>query len=396
MTFRGIALLLPLLLPAAACAADFVEHFDGRDMALDPEARSGWAYRTGDGDATMTFAQADGTGRIEVDARADRRNVWWAYIRRSVSGDIDGAELARPDRELRAEARIRTSVAPRRVNLHFNHSRTTDFHSHLREYDIPTAGEWHVVSLTTDGFDARADDEVFVQMALMDWGLDRYTVEIDYLTVSVVDPARAGPDLGDPLPYRPPVPPLERYVHRVPVAEDAIVDSARPGVNFASWRHAHDADARPLIAAGGTQTALLRWDLDDYEGRVPRGWGALELTTEAVQRAAATGLEAFGELRVVEILGGDPDWIRDSVSFDSFLAGEDVTGVLNGQTMVDARPAAGRGGTTLIPVSPPVLGRLLSGRTKGLAVYGLGAIRASFRSGASAGDGAPTLYFNLQ
>ena len=137
-----------------AQAAEFVDDFDREEMQLDASGRKGWAFMTGDGQAVIDFTQGAGVGVIEVDARQDQRNIWWAIIRRSVSASIDGNVLHVPGKELRVEARIRSSHAPRRVNLHFNHSRTTDFHSHLMEFDIANAGEWHVISMTTQEFDA--------------------------------------------------------------------------------------------------------------------------------------------------------------------------------------------------------------------------------------------------
>lgn len=377
-------------------AGEFLEQFNGSDMLQDPTARDGWAYLTGDGEAELTFSQAGGIGLIEVDARGDQHNIWWAFIRRSVSAHIDGETLARPDRELRVEAKIRTDTAPRRVNLHFNHSRTTDYHSHLMEYDIPDTQNWHVISLTTKGFDALPEDEVFVQMALMDWGRDCYNVEIDYLKVSVVDPANAGPDLGAPLAYRPPIPSLETYSHVVTPAEDGIVDLNFPGVNFRDWTNKSEGSGRPLLAVGGSLVTLTRWELKGLKDRSPMGWGVLEVTTEQVYRAE-TGLEEFGELRVVEILDGDPSWSRKTVTLDGFLAGKAVDEVFNGQMIVDVPPALERGGKTLIAISPPVLQRLLTGRTRGLAIYGLGAVNASFYSGVSSngGDG-PKLYLNIE
>lgn len=56
----------------------FLEQFDSGELNHDPAAVSGWAWQTGDGEATMTFSQADGVGQIVVDARSGRRNIWWA------------------------------------------------------------------------------------------------------------------------------------------------------------------------------------------------------------------------------------------------------------------------------------------------------------------------------
>ena len=288
------------------------------------------------------------------------------------------------------------SAAPRRINLHFNHTRTTDYHSHLMEYDIPDTENWYEISMTTSNFDALPDDEVFVQMALMDWGQDRYAVEIDYLKISVVNPADTGPDLGEPLEYRPAVPALDTYSHVITATQDAVVTSRYPDTNFRNWQNKSMVGGLPLIAVGSGQLALLRWNLEGLEGRLPKGWGVLELTTEQVYHAD-TGLEEFGVLRVIEILGGAPGWDRETVTYKSFLNGEWINNVFNEQMIIDMAPAVEPGAKTLIPISPPVLRRLLSGRTKGLAIFAQGAINATFFSGAREnGATGPKLYLNLE
>jgi len=349
-----------------ARAADYIDDFDQRDPAA-----AGWSTATGDGDAKIRFSSAGGTARIEVDAREDARNIWWAFIRHAVTPAIDAAELARPDRELRIEARVRTDTAPRRINLHANHARTTDFHSHLREYDLPTVNEWFEISMTTRDFDARADDEVFVQLALMDWGLRTYELEIDYLRVRVVDPAKAGPDLGRPLRYRPDVPPPASYAHAVPV--DAASTRALPA---RSGPMRSCGDAPEQVHVSPSQLIVLRWNFAGAGTRTVPGWGVLALHT-ACARESGGDLESIDELRVVEILAGN--------------AGQSAGAeIVNEQPMIDVRPS-GSGMPTLIPVSPPVLERLLDGRSTGLAISSHGGVVASFTAG---GDQPPTLYFD--
>lgn len=382
-----VLLLASLLGPAPAGWPQFLDEFDGPALAADPTAQGGWAWHSGDGVAVINFSQADGAGRIEVDATADARNIWWTIIRRAVTPAIDLEELIRPDRELRVEARIRSDTAPRRVNLHFNHSHTTDFHSHLMEHDIPVAGEWRDISMTTHGFDARPGDAVFVQMALMDWGSDRYTVDVDRIEVRVVDPAQAGRDLGEPLPFHPAPLPLDSFGHHLAPEAGAVVDPAWPDVNFLSWGLADEK----LLAVGASRISLMRWDLSGFEGGEPAGWGLLVLIAAQVERAE-TGLKDFGMLRVVEILGGDAEWSAGNVTWASFTQGLAREDVLNPQLLRDIVPVAGD--STLIPVSPPVLRRLLSGRSKGLALQAQGAISASFHSTGS--DAGPMLYFNLE
>ena len=174
----------------------------------------------------MDFVQGPGFATITVDATKDRRNVWWAFIIRRVSSSLDLGLLEKPGHELRIEARIRTDHAPRRVNLHLNTQKTTDFHSHLMEYDLAETGTWYTISMTTRGFEGRPGDTVNAQMALMDWGLGSYRVDVDYFKVDVVDAAKTGPDLGPPIPHHPPVSDPTSFSVRVPVAADMTVDLA--------------------------------------------------------------------------------------------------------------------------------------------------------------------------
>ncbi|HMA54377.1 MAG TPA: hypothetical protein VKT17_07930, partial [Acidobacteriota bacterium] len=146
--------LLAVLVGGAPLAAQFRDDFDGPGLRKDPAGANGWGFATGEGRVVMDFLPGPGFATITVDATKDRRNVWWAFIIRRVSGSLDLAALHKPGRELRIEARIRTDHAPRRVNLHLNTQRTTDFHSHLMEYDLAEAGTWYTISMTTHGFEA--------------------------------------------------------------------------------------------------------------------------------------------------------------------------------------------------------------------------------------------------
>ncbi len=366
-------------------AGQFVDDFAQRDPGA-----AGWTWATGDGASAMRFTAGDGSGHIDVDARDDQRNIWWAFIRHAVTPAIDAAALARPDRELRVEARVRTDTAPRRINLHVNHTRTTDFHSHLMEFDLPSANEWFDISMTTRDFDAGADDEVFVQLALMDWGRQMYRLEIDTIKVSIVDPADAGPDTGRPLPYRPAVAPPGAYVHELPVAAAATVDRAAPDT-AGTW-HAPDARrAGTRVLAGPSQIVILRWDFAGIGARRVPGWGVLALATDSIVERRGD-LESYTELRVAEILAGDPGWTPAAVTYDSLLASQPEAAVINEQPMIDV-PAGAAGATTLVPVSPPVLERLLDGRSKGLAILSHGGVIATF---SAEGDRAPTLHFDTK
>ena len=391
-TYRVLA-RTALIFAAAAifgipATAQFRDDFDGPLLAKDPTGATGWGFLSGEGSAVMDFTPGQGFATITVDATKDRRNVWWAFIIRQVSGSLDLALLKKPGYELRVEARIRTDHAPRRVNLHLNTQKTKDFHSHLMEYDLAETGKWYTISMTTHGFEAGPRDIVNVQMALMDWGLGRYRVDVDYVRVDVVEASKAGADLGPPIPYHPPVADPASFDHEAAVAADMTVDLAEPGINLNDWTITDADGSAPVISAGGTRAALLRWDFGPLAGRKSDGPGLLELTTRALEVPAGERPD-FGLLRVVEILGGEPAWDERTATWTGISRGAPRDLILNPQMIIDWAVTAGDGGKTYLTVPVPVLQRLIDGRTLGIALTPLGAIDASFyareaRSGAVA------------
>jgi hypothetical protein len=376
--FRILLVLAFVAAAPSAAHAQFLDEFDQGSIRTDARAHSGWAFFTGAGNATMTFRQAGvGHASIRVDATQDRRGVWWALIKRAVSERMDLGLLKQTGYELRIEARIRVSHAPRRVNLHLNTQRTTDFHSHLLEFDIPDTVGWHRISMTTKDFPAAPGDTVYAQLALMDWGPEMYSVDIDYLKVDVVNAARAGPDHGEQVPYHPPVPDVQLFRDTVHVAHDVTIDLDHADVNLNGWHVRDGATRKQLLAVNGTQYTLLRFDLSAFVGTTVEGHGLLELTTHSVHRAAAETLD-FGLARVVEILGGDPAWNQTTVTAESFLRGQPIGRVLNTQMIIDWPITEGDGARTYFTISRPVLQRLIDGHTHGLAIQPLGSIAAAF------------------
>lgn len=390
-----------LVLSAAAAlglpaAAQFRDNFDGPSLRIDPAGVKGWGFLAGAGRAVMDFVQGDGFATIAVDATRDKRNVWWAFIKRDVFGSLDLARLKEPGWELRIEARVRTSHAPRRVNLHLNTQKTKDFHSHLMEYDLPTAGAWHTISMTTRGFEAEPGDTVNAQMALMDWGFGRYRVDVDYVRVDVVEAAKTGPDLGPPIPYHPPVADPASFARVLPVAADMTVDLDNPDVNLNDWTIRDGAGTASVVSAGGTHIALLRWDFSEFAGRRVSGPGLLELTTRSLERSASEHPD-FGLLRVVEILGGKTAWDERRATWADISQGAARELILNPQMIIDWPVAAGDGGKTYLTIPLPVLQRLVDGKSLGIAMTPLGAVNASFYSREDRGGrAAARLLFNLK
>ncbi|PWG68200.1 hypothetical protein DF186_25600, partial [Enterococcus hirae] len=74
---------------AAPAVAQFREDFDPGALAHDPSAMQGWAWFSGDGEAVVEVRDSgEGHATIAVDATRDRRNVWWAVVKRRVSEDM--------------------------------------------------------------------------------------------------------------------------------------------------------------------------------------------------------------------------------------------------------------------------------------------------------------------
>ncbi|MFH0990556.1 MAG: hypothetical protein V1799_11135 [bacterium] len=359
-------------------SAQFIDEFTSDRLNYDPSGVNGWTYYTGDGAAGMIlFHSGKGYATITVDARSDIRNVWWALIRRQVSGGMDLQRLKNPRYALRIEARVKTSHAPRRINLHLNTQSTKDYHSHLMEFDLPDTVQWHTVSMTTKGFDALPGDTIYSQLALMDWGLESYRLDIDYVRVDIVDTDSAGADKGVQVPYHPPVPEPASFTQHIPVAHDGMIDSHFPDLNFNNWCARDETGAEPLLTVGGTQAVILRWDLSSVAGMSATGQGVLELTTYSLQRLLPEQ-KNFGMIRIVEILSGDSAWNQSKVTYFSFCQRQSISRVFNSQMIIDLDVSESRGGKNFAVIPKPVLQRLIAGTTKGIALLPLGAINASF------------------
>jgi hypothetical protein len=360
--------------------AQFLENFNGASVQIDPEGITGWHFQPGDGTATMDFRQGGkGHASIFVDATHDKRGIWWALIERKVSDNMDLSLLQQPGNALRIEARIRVSHAPRRVNLQVLTQRTTDDDSHLMEYDIPDTENWHTISMTTHDLDAKPGDTIIAHLALMDWGLEKYRVDLDYIKVDIVNVAAAGPDSGAAVPYHPPIPDPKIFAQEIPVAQDGMIDLENTDVNLNNWYVQDGARKINLMTVGGNQYVILPWDLSAFAGKQVADHGLLELTTYSLQRSS-DDLKDFGIVRVVEILGGDPNWDQKTVTTESLCQGRPLTRVLNTQMIIDWPVTEGDGGKTYLTISKPVLQRMVDGKTLGIAVKPLGSINAAFYS----------------
>ena len=374
--YRTVAAIAAVWFSCGNASAQFVDNFNG------PAIHKDWAFMTGEGAAAMQFEQRDGYASILVDATGDKRGIWWALIKRNVATALDLRLLEKPGFAIRVEARIRVSDAPRRVNLSLNTQRTTDFHKDLMEFDIPDNAGWHTISFTDPTLVARPGDTLNAQLALMDWGLGKYRVDIDYYRVDVVDVSKAGPDKGAAVPYRPPIRSPADFSEKMPVSQDTTLDLAFSDVNLNTWHVTEEGHEIPVLTVDGNQWVILRWDLSAWRGKQAEDSGLLELTTHSVVNAS-TSMQDFGGMRVAEILGGDPAWDQKSVTPDTLLRGRPIDEIINPQMFIDVEVAEDtlpveRGSKVLVTISRPVLQRLLDGRTNGIALKPLGAIIASF------------------
>ncbi len=374
--------------------AQFLDSFDADQIEH-------WFFATGDGDATMDFVQKDGFSEISVDATADKHNVWWTFIKRDISKYVDLELLKSPYHELRVEARIKVYEAPRRVNFMINTQRTTNYHKHLMEYDIDTTGQWHTISMTTRDLDAIPGDSLFVQLCVTDWGTGKHAVELDYYRADVVDVRKAGPDLGEPLPYHPTPSEPSAYTHQLKVSHDSLIHEDFPNVNFNNWQVQDKNVISNVLTISARQWAVLRWDFSAYRNSKVSGPGLLLLSTQSVAKGgyynAAFGEDLgmeFGKVRIIEILDGEAEWDQKTVTWDNLLQGKPLDKVFNPQMVFDVELSEQPGSQTSITISRPVLQRLISGKTLGLVIKPLGAINASVYSTEELNG--PCLYFDLE
>ena len=388
-------IILFILLFFGISKAQFLDLFDNDKI-------EGWFFFTGDGAATMDFVQKDGYARILVDATKDKYNVWWALIKRDVSPYLDLNKLKDPNYELRVEARVRVGNAPRRINFMVNTQRTINYHQHLMEYDIPDTNNWYIISMTTKNFDAVPGDTVYVQLAATDWGLGKYHVDLDYYRADVININEAEPDIGELTPYHPPIPDVGTFSEHLDATEDALINLDFPEVNFNDW-HATDEDGKKrILSSSANQWIILRWDFKKYSELTVSGSGVLELTTYSVLKGG-NYIDAYGEdfgmefnkIRVIEILGGDPLWNQNRVTYNTIMQGNTYYDVFNTQMIYDSEVSDHPGSKNLITISKPVMQRLIDGKTKGLLIRPLGAVITSFYASDNEDDNSPKLHFNI-
>lgn len=377
-------------------SAQFIDDFQS-ELEIDQSAKVGWAFRTGDGKAEINFSKKIGksSAQIEIDATKDVNNIWWAIIRRNISEQIDIKQLTQDGYELRVEANVKPSHAPRRINLHFNTQRTTDYHSHLMEFDLSDTSNWHQISMTTSKFDAREGDDIYVQIAMMDWGLRKYALLVDYIKVDVVTKELFHSDLGTPQKYHPPIPKITSFRHYVNPVEDAVVSVKYHDQNYESLGNLNEEEVEPILEVDGNKISILRWDFSQYKESRIEGTSVLELSTKSLIKLNEN-VKDFGLLRISEIIRSSSEWTRNNVTLNSLLNGQQIESVINEQMIIDVEVNPKVNEKTIITISEVVMNRLLDGSSKGIALLPLGEIDAIFYSVFSEDETLkPKLYFNL-
>jgi hypothetical protein len=393
---RKLILFLLFFITSGICQAQFLDSFNNKKI-------EGWFMMTGDGTPKMDFIQKDGYASIFVDGTKDKHNVYWTLIKRNVSKFLDLNKLKDPSYQLRVEAKVRVHNAPRRINFMVNTQRTTNYHIDLMEFDIPDTSDWHIISMTTKKFDAIPGDTVYVQLCITDYGLDKYYVDLCYYRADIVNVNLAGPDKGELVPYHPPIPEISTFSNHINVAHDCLINSDFPEVNFNDWHVKEQNDNARILTVNENQWAILRWDFDKFKNLKADGSGVLELTTQSIPMGGNYigaygedfGIE-FGKIRVFEILGGDPLWDQEKVTYDNLIRDNVLSKVFNSQMIYDFDVSVDSGGKNYATISKPVMQRLLDGTTKGLLIRPLGAIDASFYALENKKGNGPKLHFNVK
>jgi hypothetical protein len=105
---RPLFVVLIFVTVVGRAHAQFVEDFDAPELRVDQSGMEGWSFFSGDGQAKIELRHTgSGHASVLVDATRDRRNIWWALIKRRVSDVLDLERLGRPGWELRVEVQRR-------------------------------------------------------------------------------------------------------------------------------------------------------------------------------------------------------------------------------------------------------------------------------------------------
>jgi len=366
---------------------DFNEGYNG----FWPDNLPGWTTRTGDGNIIFRQKFEDGSAVLNVDARNDKRNIWYAFMHQSISDIIDTEKLALPEFELRMEARVKPSHAPRRINMYLS---SLDAGGFLREFDLDEANEWHTISMVTSGFTFDPDKPLMAQVSLMDWGVsDIFELHVDYIQVDLVHVDEEHIQYGLPLGFHPPILDASAFKEEV-VAKTNLIDISFPEEVLKPWISPIGDDPVSLLEVDQTKIILLHWDLEKFKGRLADGEGQVELSTHSLFLRKDSPKD-FGMIRFCEIQNYDENWMNSSSTYNDFVKSGDLSELIVSQCIYDVSVNPEKEGKTIVTISQPVMQRLINGETTGIAILPLGLISATFYDENTI-ILAPKLRFNTQ
>lgn len=386
-TLSLIHLLLPFI-SHAQYRVDFNEEYQG----FEPNNLKGWTTRTGDGNIIFRQKTEEGSVSLIVDPLKEKRNVWYAFMHQSISDFIDFKKLKQPEYELRMEAKVMASHAPRRINMYLS---SLDAGGYLREFDLGKANEWYTISMVTSGFDFDPKEPLMTQVSMMDWGnTDIYELKVDYIKVDLVKVDEKQEQYGEPLVYRPVLKDATSYKNEVVPSGNASIDAMFPDEVLSMWKDETSEKTTSVVQVDQSKTILLKWDLSEFKGKKVTEAGQLEISTDALFRKEKSPKD-FGEIRLSEILGVVEDWDGKTVTYNSFLGDNEFEEVVVSQCIADTKVSSEKGGKTIISISKPVLQRLIDGESNGIAIKPLGLISASFYDNQHP-ELAPKLRFTIE
>ena len=384
------AVLFFILLSYKATAQYRVD-FNSGYKGFEPNNLPGWATVTGDGDVIFRQKFEGGSVVLNVDSRKDKRNIWYAFMHQSISDVIDMEKLLLPEYELRMEARVKPSHAPRRINMYLS---SLDAGGYLREFDLEKANEWYIISMVTDGYSFDPEKPLMTQISMMDWGVsDIYELHIDYIQVDLVNVNDEHIQHGLPLEYHE-VLKSSSYQEEI-IANTNLIDKSFPDEVLTPWLAVDGNDSTSVLQLDQSKIILLHWDLEKFKGKRVNGTGQLELSTMAVFQRKDNPKD-FGIIRFSEIINTNKKWANDkTLTYNSFKGNREIHDVIVSQCIVDSKVQTFKEGKTIVNISQPVLQRLIDGRTNGIAILPLGLISAAFFDNTN-GQLAPVLRFNLE
>lgn len=396
MKLKIISLFITALISSAGILKSYSQYFEPFEYQETHFAENnlpGWFTMTGDGEVVFYQRFNGSSAFLKVDPLQDKQNIWYAFMHQDIAEYLDIEKLKQPDYQLRMEVRVRTSHAPRRINMYVFELDKGQRTGYLREFDIARSGEWTTLSMTTDNINPDEGNPVMVQVSLMDWGISEIvSLEVDYIKADVVSVTEELPQYGLPIIYRPPLQDSGDFKEQLKVQKSATIDNAYTDNNFHTLVSETDDNTR-VISVNNTSIIIMSWDFLAVKDKTLEGSGQLEIYTHSLTRLHDSPKD-FGEIRVHEIMDGKINWEQESITHNKFFRGKNLEKVINAQTTIDTKVNPEKGGATRITISKPVMERLISGYTQGLAILPLGYIVVHFYSVEDLTK-APVLYFNL-